>query len=807
MQETWIQGSQGERFLLRRELGRGAMGLVVLADQAPQGRRVVLKILLAAPSGPQLERFSREGEVAARLQHPGIVPIHGVGRLSDGRPYLCFAHVEGARDLEREFLQAPLERRLEWLMEAGAALGHAHQQGIVHRDLKLSNLLVDGGGRVRVADFGVALLTDQERLTQSGALVGTVLTMAPEQATGKRGAVGPPSDVWSLGVLLYLACAERYPFEGSSQVEVLQQIVRGRPSALSGVPAALSEVVTRALQPEPQDRYADGAEFAEALELATLRGEAGSRGALPLALGALALTLAAGVGIGLALRPGPQNAPASPRPSAATSAPPSPTASRAVVTESPPNPAQLLAEAKALAETGRPGVRAAYTRAAEAGSLEAQEYLSVRGPRAERERWLRRAAEGGSASAAFGLAKRVTNAEPKRARALLLQAAEQGYRPAMVPLSRSYLDERGGPVEPASSERWLGEALRLGDPVALLEAGRIDYRQGRQAKGVARVRQAAEADLGAALIQLGRWQSKGWRNVPPNLDEAEATLRRALELEAKDAAGHLAIVLHDNGKARESERLLQERIQAGDRFAKAVWGRALFFYMGRREEGLRALHEAAAPRPPHPRIDYFFAKVLNVVGRRALALPLAESAVKAGVLEAKLLLAELLNRQGRAAEAERLLRVALAEGLPSSALALSAVTRDPEEKKHLLKRALELHDPSALVMISRQAAEAKLLDQCRLCLERATASGDASAHLLLANFFARGVFGKPEPELAGRHWLEAARRRRIEGAVGLAKWVQAHPESPHQSEAKYWLEEACRQRDPEALKLRKALGW
>jgi len=369
------------------------------------------------------------------------------------------------------------------------------------------------------------------------------------------------------------------------------------------------------------------------------------------------------------------------------------------------------------------------------------------------------------------------------------------------------MDERAGPVEPVNAERWQGEALRLGDPLALLQAGRLDYRQGRHAKGVERVRAAAESGYGAAWIQLGRWQSKGWRGAPPNLDEAEATLRRALEFEAKDAAGHLAIVLHDNGKAREGERLLQERIQAGDRFAKAVWGRALFFYMGRQEEGLRALHEAAAPRPPHPWIDYLFAKVLNLAGRRALALPLAESAAQAGVLEAKLLLAELLSREGRAAEAERVLRVALAEGLPSSALALSAVTRDPEEKKELIKRALELHDPSALVMISRQAAAAKLLDQCRLCLERATASGDASAHLLLANFLARGVFGKPEPELAGRHWLEAARRRRIEGAVGLAKWVQANPESPHQSEAKYWLEEACRQRDPEALKLRKALGW
>lgn len=806
MQETWIQGNQGERFLVRQELGRGAMGLVLLADEAPSGRRVVLKILLHA-SGPALERFAREGEVAARLQHPGIVPIHHAGTLLDGRAYLCFAHVQGARDLESAFLQASLERRLEWLMEAGAALGHAHQQGVVHRDLKLANLLIDSGGRVRVADFGVALLSDHERLTQTGALVGTPHTMAPEQATGQKDAVGPASDVWALGVLLYLACAERYPFEGSNQVEVLQAIVGGQAKPLTGVPRAIREVVTRALERDPERRYADGSEFADALELATLAGEA-ARSPIPLLVGALVVTVAVGVGIGLALRPAAESAEASPRstvaiatPSPSSPAPSTPTASE------PESPAQLLAEAKALASTGRSGVRGAYLRAAQAGSLEAQEYLSVRGPQPAREFWRARAAEGGSASAACALGKSLVDTDPKLARSWLLRAAEADYRPAMVPLSRSYRDERAGPVEPVNAERWIRAALLKGDPEALLGAARNDFRQGRRDKAVERVRQAVAEDYGEAYIQLGRWQARGWEGAPPDLDAAEASLRRALELETPDAAGYLAIVLHDNGKSPEAERLLQERVASGDRLCLAQWGRVLYFYMGRREEGLEALRRAAAPRPAHPQVDLFLGRVLASAGRYKEAEPYAVSASKGGVLEGKLLVAELCSRRGAKREARAVLLAALREGLPMAGLALTGVAETEEERFRFLQGAIALHDPQTLLMFSKTAAEKKRFDECRDYLERAVASGDTKSHLLLAAFHERGVFGKPDLRLAEKYWLGAARRRSCAGAVGFAKFVAGRPKSPRLEEAKHWLAEACKTGDRESLALKRSLGW
>ena len=805
MTDTWIEGSQGERYLVRRELGRGAMGLVLLAEAA-QGRLVVLKILQGATEGVAIERFAREAAVARRLDHPGIVALHHAGRLRDGRCYLCFANVEGARDLEGPFLEAPRAQRLEWLIQTGAALGHAHQQGIVHRDVKLANLLIDSAQRVRVADFGVALLSDRERLTQSGALVGTVRTMAPEQAAGKRHAIAPQTDVWALGVLLYLACEERYPFEGATQIAILQEIVAGNPRPLSDCPPALEAVVRRALQPDPALRYADGSAFAEALELATLDTSERSRSIAPLVLGVLILAVGAGVGIGLVLRskfraasPSP---PATPSPRA-SAAPP-----QASPTPSAEDPAQLLAAAEALAKGGGAGARAAYLRAAEAGSLGAQEYLWRHEPPPERERWRQRAAESGSGSAAYELARSLQADDPVSARSWLRRAAKAGHRPAMLPLSHSLRDEGAGPVDPESADQWFAEALRLEDPSALLEQGETEYRQGRQREAVALVRQAAAAEHGAAYVRLGRWQAKGWRGVPPDLDESETSLRRALELEAPDAAGYLALTLHSQGKSREAERLLLNRVGAGDRLCQAVWGRFLYYTLGRKPEGLKLLRAAETTAPPHPEIDFALAGALNARGERQEALRLAQRSAQAGHGEAKVLLAQLYSRKGAPLQAQEILQEAFVEGVPEAALALSALATENAEKRRYLEAALELHEPTTLVTFSRYAFQAKLFTKGRDYLERAAASGDPGAHLILAQLFQAGTFGAPEPALAERHWLEAARRRDVDGAVGLAQFLaKVRPESPHLAEAKEWLEEACRRQHPKALALKTSLGW
>lgn len=809
MQGTWIHGSEGERYLVREELGRGAMGVVLLAEEAPQGRLVVLKVLLGSTlTSARLLRFSREGEIAARLSHPGIVPIHRMGRLQDGRPYLCFAHVAGARDLAQEFLQAPLARRLDWLMEAGAALGFAHQAGIVHRDLKLENLLVDAGGRVRVADFGVALLSEEERLTQSGALVGTPHTMAPEQATGQRHLIGPASDVWALGVLLYLACAGRYPFVGATQVEVLSRIVGASPPPLEETSPALAAVCARALQGDPAKRYESGAEFADALELATLSLGAAPRRSLGPALGLAGACLALGVGLGIVVR-GPDSPSDSPGPSLRVG-PSSPAQSEGKPTPTPPSePAELLARAGELAAQQDPGAELAYRAAGEAGSAAAWEWLAANGPQAERSAFRRRAAEAGSASAALGLAKSLADEDSSQARSWLRRAAKAKppLSEAMVLLSHSLRDAQAGPVNAKQADAWFEQALEAGEPRALLERGRREYRTRLQSRGAERVRQAAEAGHAEASLQLGRWLATGWRGHAPDLAEAEVQLRRALAAEVPDAAGHLGRILFAAGKSLEAERLWREKAAAGDRLAQAEWARHLCYHLGRKTEGRKLLQAAAEADSPHPRALLHWARLLNAGGKRQEALAFAQRAAKAGEVEAKPLIAELWMRRGARREALELLQSALDEGVGVAGLALSSISSDGPAKARYMREGAALHEPSILGSLSQSAARAKRFDLCRDYLERAAATGDSSAHVLLANFHERGLFGQPDLDQAELHWLEGARRRRSEAAVGLAKLVALRPQSSHRAEAKLWLLAACKRGDVEAIKTRQGLGW
>jgi len=252
-------------------LGRGGMGVVYAARDERTGRRIALK--LAGPEAaddPRVaERARREGVAAAALRHPGIVRVHAAG-THEGRPYLAFELVEGARHLDEAAAGAPLADRVALVRDAARALGSAHTAGVVHRDVKSANLLVDGAGRVRVADFGLAVLGAEARLTRTGALVGTPAGMAPEQLRGRP--VGPPTDVWALGVVLYELLAGRPPFEAPSLPELVGKVLAVEPPAPStvdpAVPPALDAVVACALAKAPAARYADGEALARALEAA-----------------------------------------------------------------------------------------------------------------------------------------------------------------------------------------------------------------------------------------------------------------------------------------------------------------------------------------------------------------------------------------------------------------------------------------------------------------------------------------------------------------------------------------------------------
>jgi len=279
-------------FTVTGELGRGGMGTVLRARD-PANREVALKLGPAGASDERRARFEREGQIAAGLDHPGIVGVHAAGALPDGRPYLAFELVEGARNLDAAFAGAPRERRVGWVLEAARAVAHAHARGVVHRDLKPANVLVARDGRVRVADFGVAGMVGLDRLTRTGQLLGTPTHMAPEQLAGERRAVGPPADVWALGALLYEALTGEPPFAGASLLELIAAVERGpRPprAVAPDVAPALEAVCLAALARRPADRPPDAAAFAAALEGARA-GEPVGRGRRRPARWAAALVL------------------------------------------------------------------------------------------------------------------------------------------------------------------------------------------------------------------------------------------------------------------------------------------------------------------------------------------------------------------------------------------------------------------------------------------------------------------------------------------------------------------------------------
>ena len=261
-----------ERFELGAPLGRGAVGMVHRAWDRVLGREVAVKLLLVdKPSAVQMERFRREGELARAIDHPHVVRLLAAGTCQ-GRPCLAFELVEQARTLRQALPDLEPRRVVELLRDAARALGAAHRVAVVHRDVKLDNLLLDGQSQVKVTDFGVATAAHLARLTRSGAIVGTPQALAPEQVSG--GAVSPATDVWALGVALHEALLGEPPFGGEDMLQLLQRIVDAPlpPLARRGVDAGLAAIVERCLEKEPARRYPDGDAVAAALD-AWLSGE------------------------------------------------------------------------------------------------------------------------------------------------------------------------------------------------------------------------------------------------------------------------------------------------------------------------------------------------------------------------------------------------------------------------------------------------------------------------------------------------------------------------------------------------------
>jgi serine/threonine-protein kinase len=254
-------------------LGRGGMGVVYRARHLRLNRRVALKMLLAgAYAGPhERARFQREAEAVASLRHANIVQVHDVGD-HEGRPYFTMEFVEGG-SLAQALAGTPQPARqaAALLRTLAEAVQVAHQGGIVHRDLKPANILLTADGTPKIADFGLAQHFDGgPALTLSGARIGTPSYMAPEQAIGKSGTIGPAADIYSLGAILYELLTGRPPFRGETAAETELQVTAEEPvppSRLNAkVPRDLETICLKCLHKAPQRRYATAAALAEDLE-------------------------------------------------------------------------------------------------------------------------------------------------------------------------------------------------------------------------------------------------------------------------------------------------------------------------------------------------------------------------------------------------------------------------------------------------------------------------------------------------------------------------------------------------------------
>jgi eukaryotic-like serine/threonine-protein kinase len=248
-----------ERYEVEREVGSGGMACVYLARDTLLERRVALKVLDARHAGDPayVERFRAEARAAARLQHPNVVGVIDRGE-DGGREFIVYEYVEGESLKELVARDGPFtpERAARVGLDVARALAHAHEQGLVHRDVKPHNVLVGEDGRARVTDFGIARTLEGPDHTESGTILGTGSYVAPEQAQGER--VGPPADVYSLGIVLYELLAGEPPFRGSSFVETAVRHVNEAPPDVRerrpDVPPRLAELVGRCLGKNPAER-------------------------------------------------------------------------------------------------------------------------------------------------------------------------------------------------------------------------------------------------------------------------------------------------------------------------------------------------------------------------------------------------------------------------------------------------------------------------------------------------------------------------------------------------------------------------
>ena len=261
-----------DRYKLDRRLGVGGMATVQLAFDTRLERNVAVKLLAEhlAEDASFVSRFRREALAAARLVHPNIVQVFDFGSdAASGRQFIVMEYVDGHSCAELLRDRGPMSARdaVEILGQACRGLDYAHRNGVVHRDVKPGNLLVNTDGVVKLADFGIAKAAEQSDITKVGSVLGTAAYLSPEQARGEP--AGPASDIYALGVVSYQLMAGRLPYEAASLTDLARLQESGPPPRLQDaardVSAPLAAAVGRALARDPERRYVDAAEMEDAL--------------------------------------------------------------------------------------------------------------------------------------------------------------------------------------------------------------------------------------------------------------------------------------------------------------------------------------------------------------------------------------------------------------------------------------------------------------------------------------------------------------------------------------------------------------
>jgi serine/threonine-protein kinase len=263
------------KYRISGEIGRGGMGIVFKAEDTKLKRPVALKLLpfelLYSPEAK--ERFIREAQAAAALDHPNICTVYEVEE-QDGQAYIAMAYIDG-KSLKARIAQGPLkvDEALEIAVQVAEGLEEAHRKGIVHRDIKPANIMLTAKSQAKILDFGLARLESAGNLTRTAVVMGTVAYMSPEQAQGHK--VDHRTDIWSFGCTLYEMLAGRSPFQGGHEQAVFQAIIHGNPQPISDlrrdIPAKIDKILARCLQKDLRNRFPDAGSLIEDLKTVDLR--------------------------------------------------------------------------------------------------------------------------------------------------------------------------------------------------------------------------------------------------------------------------------------------------------------------------------------------------------------------------------------------------------------------------------------------------------------------------------------------------------------------------------------------------------